>query len=101
MEERLACRHDGVEVDLQTEVLLALVEAVLRALVVGLELDGGLAAGGQAVERAQGVELAEQGLGVVDPLDEADLLGEAGDALGGVSDECGVMSDVMCFVYVM
>ena len=95
MEERLARWHDGVEVDLQTEVLLAIVEAVLRSRVVVVALDVGLASGGQGVERAQGVVLAEQRLGVVDPLDEADLLGEAGDALGGVSDECGVMSDVM------
>lgn len=85
MKKRFACGHNGVEVDLQAEVLLAVVEVGLKTLVVGLERDGGLAAGGKAVERAKRVEFAEQRLGVVDPFDEADLFGETRDALDGVS----------------
>ena len=81
VQQRLAGGHDGVEEHLQTQVLLPVVEIALETVVVGLQLHGGLAAGGEAVEGAERVELSEHGLGVADPLDEPDLLREACDAL--------------------
>ena len=73
MQERFASRHDGVEEHLQAQVLLPAVEIALEAVVVGLQLHGGFAAGGQAVEGAKRVEFAKDGLGVAHPLDETDL----------------------------